>query len=483
MSGLQARFLTIFAIAISIAVAGLVAIHLEQQAHTAAISTAAQIVAQHGDAQQQAIAAIAQAESDYRTNLLLTLVACGLLESIAALLAWLWLVRPVNQLAETVRRIETGDSAMALLHSPRTDEVGELARAFGSIHNTMVATRKRAENESASRASQAVAAQRPSQIPAAPPPAAPAAVPRPAKAGGTMVMPPMRDVVAEQAKLAELNRAKFDGGAAVSRIPPAPAPMTERERKLEEDLREAWARGEMGLVYQPIHSVSDGYMRGAEAFLRWQHPEEGAISPKEFVPIAERSELIESLGRNVLIQACSDANLWPGGGTPETTPFVAVNVSSRQLRGALLFESVVEALQKSGLAPARLHLECPVAALRSDDPQVAATIEQLRGLGVQIWLDVVGTDAADQSRWMKMSVSGIKIGRSPITGKTEDAADRAATGALVATAHQFRVVSVVVGVEELAQLDLLRAQGAELAQGYVLCKPVGTDEITRRLLT
>ncbi len=481
MSGLQSRFGMVVAIAVAIAVATLVAIHLEQQAHDTTIAAAVQIVAQHGDAQQAAIAAIAQAERDYRSNLLLTFAASGLLEIIAVLLAWLWLVQPLRQLAETVRRIETGDSAKVLLHSPRSDEIGDLARAFGSIHETLIATRKRVDREPPSRASQAIAAQRPSLAPAAPS-APPPVVQRPGKAGGTMVMPPVRDETAEQARQAELNRAKFDGRAIAPPVAPAPAPLTEHERKLEEDLREAWARGEMGMVYQPIHSLSDGYMRGAEAFLRWQHQEEGAISPKEFVPIAERSDLIESLGRNALIQACSDANLWPSGGTPETTPFVAVNVSARQLRGAAIFESVVEALQKSGLAPARLHLECPVAALRSDDPQVAANIEQLRGLGVEIWLDVVGTDAADQSRWMKMSVSGIKIGRSPIAGKTEDAAERAATGALVATAHQFRVVSVVVGVEELAQLDLLRAQGAELAQGYVLCKPVGTDEITRRLL-
>jgi EAL domain-containing protein (putative c-di-GMP-specific phosphodiesterase class I) len=147
-----------------------------------------------------------------------------------------------------------------------------------------------------------------------------------------------------------------------------------------------------------------------------------------------------------------------------------------------LFEAVVEALQRSGLAASRLHLELPVAALRSDDRQIAAMIEQLRGLGVQIWLDVVGADAADQSRWMKMSVTGVKVGRSRIAGKPDDAADRAATGAIVATAHALRVVAVVVGVEELEQLDLLRAQGADLAQGYVLCKPVDTAEIGRRLL-
>lgn len=484
MNGLQGRFLAMLAIAVAIALASFVALQMQEQAHAAAIAAAAQAVARGDSGQAQALAAIARIEHDYRDKLLLVFVASGVLECVAALLAWQWLLRPVQQLAATVRRIEIGDSALALAHSTRTDEIGELARAFGSIHNTLVATRKRAEDASPSRVSRASSVSQPARAQVEPPPAPPP-VPRPGKAGATLVMPPPPDAQVEQARLAEFNRARFDGVSdAVPPSPPAPAsaPLGERGRKLAEDLREAWARGEMSLVYQPIHSLIDGSMRGAEVFLRWQHPVEGAISPKEFVPVAERSELIEALGRNVLIQACSDANLWPGGGTPETTPFVSVNVAARQLQGVGMFATVVEALQRSGLDANRLHLECPVAALRSDDPRIAATLEQLRGLGVAIWLDVVGADAADQTRWMRMPVSGIKIGRSPIAGNPERRVDRTATGALVATAHQFKVVSVVVGVEEIEQLDLLRAQGAELAQGYVLCKPVGTEEIVRRLL-
>ena len=167
-------------------------------------------------------------------------------------------------------------------------------------------------------------------------------------------------------------------------------------------------------------------------------------------------------------------SLWPCGSTPEQTPFVSVNVSARQLSNMQLFATVIEALQRSGLAASRLHLEIPVASLRADDSAVLAMIEQLHGLGVQIWLDAVGADAADQARWMKLPVDGVKVGRSRISGKTDDAADEASTGAIVAKAHALRIVAVVVGVEELAQLDLLRTQGAALAQGFVLCKPVDT---------
>jgi EAL domain-containing protein (putative c-di-GMP-specific phosphodiesterase class I) len=268
--------------------------------------------------------------------------------------------------------------------------------------------------------------------------------------------------------------------------PPPPPPPTpeqlERLRRLEDDLREAWQRGEISVVYQPIHALADGSMRGAEALLRWLHRIEGPVAPDEFIPLAERSNVIVELGRHVLVQACSDASLWPGDGTVENSPFISVNVSGRQLRDQQMFEYVVEALRKSGLAAARLHLELPVAALRDGDPVVEAMLEQLRGLGVQIWLDATGADGSDQDRWMKAPVSGVKVGRSRIQGKSQSDEDKASTDAIVATARALRIVAVVVGVEELSQLNVLREQGAELAQGYVLCKPVNTTEIGRRLL-
>lgn len=476
--GLQAKFFAAVLLAMVIAIAALIAIRSEQQVHDRAVSEAVQkATQQHGDA-RQALADIGQADDRYRTASMQIVVATGLAMAVIAWLVWLLLVQPVHRLANAVRRIESGDTAAPRLDSRRGDEIGDLARAYAAINDAFVAMRSRADHDAAlARPLPPVTAPR---TPPSSRPPEPVTVPRPPKAGGTMVMPSGRDDAVEQARLAEMNRRKLmDQAGSPGSVPVS---LSAHEQRLEDELREAWQRGEISIVYQPIHALADGSMRGAEALLRWQHPTEGAVSPSVFVPIAERSNLIDTLGRNVLIQACADASLWPSGGTPETTPFLSVNVSARQLRGSQLFEAVVEALQRSGLIAPRLHLELPVAALRSDDRGIAAMIEQLRGLGVQIWLDVVGTDAADQSRWMKMSVTGVKVGRSRIAGKRDDAADAAATGAIVASAHALRVVAVVVGVEELAQLDLLRAQGADLAQGYVLCKPVDTTEITRRLL-
>ena len=486
--GLQARFIAIVLLVGIIALAALFAFRSQQRAHEQAITESVQAlldrsVAQpQGSEQQQGeiVARIEAANHRYRIQSMLTLLLFGLILAGVALLVSRGLIDPIRHLAEAVRRIEDGDEVEAVADTERNDEIGELTRAFGTISDALVAMRQRMDHDAA----------RPS--PQAPPPPSPQAQPQ-AVAVSAPTSPAHVTMVFTRPAVDAIKvtpAAPPSGPALVTPEPVVDAPPVKddvatrrdaaRRLRLEDDLREAWQRDEMSVLYQPIHAVADGSMRGAEALLRWQHPAEGAISPDEFIPLAERSDLIEMIGRHVLVQACSDAGLWPSGGTPETTPFLSVNVSARQLQSNKLFEAVVEALRRSGLAASRLHLEIPVAALRSDDSTVAATIEQLRGLGVRIWLDAVGTDAADQARWMKMSVDGVKVGRSRIAGKSSaNAADEAA---IVASARALRIVAVVVGVEELAQLNVLREQGAELAQGYVLCRPVDTAEIGRRLL-
>ncbi|HTA64023.1 MAG TPA: EAL domain-containing protein [Xanthomonadaceae bacterium] len=460
--GLQARFIAILLLAGAIALGAVFVLHRQLEARDRAVAEAVQNLIDLGGVRQanqeqmqgEITARIEAADHSYRVDLSLTVFVFGLLLAGVAWLAWQMLVRPILGLAEIAQRIEAGDEVAPLVDSQRDDEIGDLACAFNTLNDALIALRQRMDHDAG-------------LIERAPP------APVPDAPSTTMVMKPPAPKPA----------------AAPSPAPPTPAPKPapppqdiERQRRLEDDLREAWQRGEMSVLYQPIHSVADGSMRGAEALLRWQHRIEGAISPHEFIPLAERSDLIVALGRHVLVQACSDAGLWPGDGTPEHSPFISVNVSERQLRDQQMFEYVVEALRKSGLAASRLHLEMQVSVLRDGDPAIEAMLEQLRGLGVQIWLDATGADASDQERWMKAPVSGVKVGRSRIQGKTAQAADMASTGAIVATARALRIVAVVVGVEELSELNVLKEQGADLAQGYVLCKPVGTAEIGRRLL-
>jgi len=466
--GLQARFITILLLAGLIAIVAALALNHQSQVRDKAVAEAVQNLIDQGpidhgaaqnanDEQQQGAvsARIEAAEHRYAIALTLTFVVLAALLAVIALLVLRELVRPILGLADVARRIEAGEEVAPLPDARRDDEIGDLARAFVTLNDALVAMRARMDHD---------AVQAP-KMPKAPPAT-------PLIKHGTMVM--SKPAVAAQPVVAAA-RAPMP----VTKQPPPPPRDAERLQRLEDDLRHAWQRGEMSVVYQPIHSLADGGMRGAEALLRWQHRIDGAIDPSEFIPLAERSDLIVELGRSVLLQACSDASLWPSGGTPETSPFLSVNVSARQLHDPQMFEAVVDALRRSGLAASRLHLEMPVAALREGDSTAMAMVEQLRGLGVQIWLDATGADAADQGRWMKSPVNGVKVGRSRIADKGANAANEAS---IVASAHALRIVAVVVGVEELAELNVLREQGADLAQGYVLCKPVSTAEIGRRLL-
>lgn len=460
--GLQARFIAILLLATAIALVGVFVLHQELQTRDNDVTHAVQNLIDIGGVRQanqeqmqgEITARIEAANHRYRFDLSLTVFVFGLLFTGVAWLGWQGLVRPILGLAEMARKIEAGDEVSPLADSQRDDEIGDLACAFNTLNDALMALRQRMDHDADL---------------VEPPPHAP---PPQITPETTMVMAPPRP--------------------AAPPVPPPQQPVTkpspptpeqlERLRRLEDDMREAWQRGEMSVLYQPIHSVANGSMRGAEALLRWQHRIEGQISPGEFIPLAERSDIIIDLGRHVLVQACSDAGLWPGDGTAENSPFISVNVAERQLRDQQLFEYVVEALRKSGLAASRLHLEMPVSILRDGDPAIEAMLEQLRGLGVQIWLDATGADASDQDRWMKASVSGVKVGRSRIRDKKERDADNASTGAIVSTARALRIAAAVVGVEELSELNVLKEQGADLAQGYVLCKPVTTAEIGRRLL-
>ncbi|HEY2344319.1 MAG TPA: EAL domain-containing protein [Xanthomonadaceae bacterium] len=456
--GLQARFIAILLLATAIALAGVFQLHRQLKDRDAEVAQAVQNLIDIGGVRQanqeqmlgEITARIDAANHSYRLDLSLTVFVLGLLFAGVAWLGWQGLVRPILGLAEMARRIEAGDEVSPLPDSQRDDEIGDLACAFNTLNDALLALRQRMDHD-------ADLVEPPPRPQPQPQPVAPSA------AETTMVMSPPKP-------------------AAPPPPPPPTAQELERLRRLEDDLREAWQRGEMSVLYQPIHSVANGSMRGAEALLRWQHRFEGQVSPAEFIPMAERSDIILGLGRHVLVQACSDASLWPGDGTAENSPFISVNVAERQLRDPPFFEYVVEALRKSGLAASRLHLEMPVAILRDGDPVIEAMIEQLRGLGVQIWLDATGADASDQDRWMKAPVSGVKVGRSRIQDKKAQAEDAASTGAIVATARALRIAAAVVGVEELSELNVLKEQGADLAQGYVLCKPVGTAEIGRRLL-
>jgi len=285
--------------------------------------------------------------------------------------------------------------------------------------------------------------------------------------GATMLMK-NGDIAMYQAKVAGKNGYRFYSRAMDQAVT--------RRVRIEQDLRGAWERGELSLVYQPIYRVSDKTLLGAEALLRWQHPVHGQVAPSVFIDVAEQSGLIETIGPAVIRAACKDAMRWRREGADEL--FVSVNVSARQLRSGDFREHVMSALADSGLPPRLMHVELTETAVLADEEQARQILASLRDVGIQVWLDDFGTGFSGLSHLRRVPVDGVKIDRSFIADVMRDPDDLALTTAIIAMAHSLGMTVVAEGVEKEGQCDLLRARGCDLAQGYWLGHPMNMRDFT-----
>ena len=276
------------------------------------------------------------------------------------------------------------------------------------------------------------------------------------------------DIAMYQAKVAGKNCFRYYSRAMDQAV--------ERRVRLEHELRGAWDRGELSLAYQPVFRLVDGVMIGAEALLRWQHPELGLVAPSVFIDVAEQSGLIEALGPQVLHAACADAVRWQEMRGDEAPLFVAVNVSPRQLRSGDLPDVVSASLRETGLSAELLHLELTETAVIGDEHHASSMLAQLRGMGVKVWLDDFGTGFSGLSHLRRVPVDGVKIDRSFIADVMRDPDDLALTTAIIAMAHSLGILVVAEGVEREGQYAILRERGCDFAQGYWLGHPVTADE-------
>jgi diguanylate cyclase (GGDEF)-like protein len=255
-----------------------------------------------------------------------------------------------------------------------------------------------------------------------------------------------------------------------------------RRVQLEHDLRGAWERGELSLVYQPVYRLRDGRIVGAEALLRWQHPVHGKVSPSVFIDVAEQSGLIETIGPQVLCAACADAMRWGSGPSVAEPLFVSVNLSPRQLRAGDLPEQVAQCLAETGLPASRLHLELTETAVIGDELNAGALLSQLRSSGVKIWLDDFGTGFSGLSHLRRVPVDGVKIDRSFVADMLRDPDDLALTAAIISMAHALGITVVAEGVEQEGQYALLRDRQCDLAQGFWLGHPMTMQDFSTLLL-
>jgi diguanylate cyclase (GGDEF)-like protein len=267
-----------------------------------------------------------------------------------------------------------------------------------------------------------------------------------------------------------LYRAKEHGRGTWRFFEPEMDTSIRARRALGNDLREALARGEFELLYQPVCDLRRERIGAFEALLRWRHPVRGVVPPLEFIPIAEELGFIVPLGEWVLRQACLEAARWPDGVS------VAVNVSSAQFRTGHLVQTVMAALQSAGLPARRLSLEITETVLLAHGPATLATMRALRVMGVRISLDDFGTGYSSLSYLGSFPIDQIKIDQSFIRNL-----DKTNTGAVVraiiglAASLSMRVVAE--GVETMDQVRWLQEERCDDVQGFLLAPPLAPSEL------
>lgn len=283
------------------------------------------------------------------------------------------------------------------------------------------------------------------------------------------------DSLLKNADLA-LYRAKEDGKGAYRYFEPEMDARLQARRRLEMDLRKALAAKELQVYYQPLVSLATGHVTGFEALVRWPHRERGFVAPSEFIPVAEESGLIVALGAYVLRQACSDAASWP------LHVKLAVNLSPLQFRVGDVFDTVRDALDRSGLAPERLELEITETLMLEKSDQVLATLHALRAIGVGISMDDFGTGYSSLSYLRSFPFDKIKIDQSFVRDLGGNRDSQAIVRAILSLGASLSITITAEGIETEAELAYLRNEGCNEGQGFLFGQPRPQAE-TLRLLT
>ena len=274
-----------------------------------------------------------------------------------------------------------------------------------------------------------------------------------------------------------LYRAKDSGRSAYRFFELSMDSQARERRALEFDLKSALQNDEFLLFYQPLIGAESNQAVGFEALLRWNHPIRGIISPAEFIPIAENSGLIKSIGDWALEEACMTAATWPEHLT------IAVNLSAPQFDNARIVETVKNALRESGLAPHRLELEITESLLIDRPDDVIAILEQLRKIGVCIAMDDFGTGYSSLSYLLKFPYDKIKIDRSFISAIATDKAACDVLRTIGALAKTLNMRVTAEGVETREQFEFLRQIACDQVQGFYFAKPMQDHELAPFLLS
>ncbi|MFT3813681.1 MAG: EAL domain-containing protein [Acidovorax sp.] len=258
-----------------------------------------------------------------------------------------------------------------------------------------------------------------------------------------------------------------------------PAPL--HALQLEHELREAVARQQFVLHYQPQIWLATGALAGLEALVRWQHPTRGLLGPHEFIAFAEARGLISSIGRWVLREACRQLKAWHDAGLPRVP--VAVNLSALELRQRDVVADITEVLHDTGLAPGFLEIEITESALMHHTGHAQGTLAALREMGVGVSIDDFGTGYSSLAYLKRYPVDRLKIDRSFIADTPHSADDVAMVTAIVQMGRSLHLPTVAEGVETPEQMALLRDLGCGLAQGWGIARPMDAERARAWMLS
>ena len=275
------------------------------------------------------------------------------------------------------------------------------------------------------------------------------------------------DTAIHQAKQQNLNTYQF--------YSPAINAQLKRILAIKENLRYALERQELSIYYQPRIEVATGRLVAVEALLRWQNPELGFVSPAEFIPIAEETNLIIPIGKWILHNACLQNKQWQQEGIARLR--MSVNLSTCQFKQANLIETVDRTLQDTGLDVAYLELEITESLLVKDIDKAIALLTELKTRGISIALDDFGTGYSSLSYLQKLPINTLKIDRSFVTNIASNPDDAAISKAIVALAQSLKLNITAEGVETREQFNYLQSQGCHEVQGYYFSKPLPAEMI------
>ncbi|MBF0191854.1 MAG: EAL domain-containing protein [Magnetococcales bacterium] len=258
--------------------------------------------------------------------------------------------------------------------------------------------------------------------------------------------------------------------------------MTETARRrfaMENSLRYAVERDQLVLFYQPQVDLTSGQVVGAEALVRWNHPERGLVSPLEFIPVAEETGLILPIGEWVLRTACRQLAAWKAMGLPMIR--VGVNLSALQFQRQDLVKIVESCLEETGIDPQYLDLEITESAIMEDVQKTVAVLNRISAMGVKLSIDDFGTGYSSLSQLRHFPFKTLKIDRSFVRSIEDNAGDAAIVSAIIAMAHSLDQTVIVEGLETDAQLSIMRRLQCNEMQGYLFSAPTPADVFTEML--